>query len=87
MVLFGAGVVEHKITRATAHEEQPAALPAMIAAPPTHTVQADEDIFSIALKYYVTPAELRGENNLKANNLVPGTVLKLPPNATMLAPR
>ena len=85
--LLGARVVGHQIARTAAHEVQPAVLPARIAAPREHTVQAGEDIFVLALKYHVSPSELRDENNLKENNLMPGTVLKLPPDATMPAPQ
>jgi len=53
--------------------------PENAAAARTHTVVANEDIFSIALKYGISPSELRETNNINVNNVAVGTVLKIPP--------
>jgi len=47
----------------------------------THTVQPGEDIFAVALRWGVTPIDLRELNNINGNVLVPGTELKIPPPA------
>ena len=59
-----------------------AELDAAAAAPRTHTVRENEDIVSIAILYDVSPSTLMDLNDLKSGEaLVPGRVLKLPPNA------
>lgn len=65
--------------------EAPAAEPAAPAASAlTHTVKAGEDTVSIAIMYSVSPSAVMDLNNLKnTDELTPGQVLKLPPNAKL----
>jgi LysM repeat protein len=50
----------------------------------THTVKAGEDTVSIAIMYSVSPSAVMDLNNLKnTDELTPGQVLKLPPNAKL----
>ena len=50
----------------------------------THTVKAGEDTVSIAIMYGVSPSTVMDLNNLKnTDELAPGQVLKLPPNAKL----
>ena len=50
----------------------------------THTVKAGEDTVSIAILYSVSPSAVMDLNNLKnTDELTPGQVLKLPPNAKL----
>ena len=59
---------------------QPAEAPAP--APLTHTVKEGEDLVSIAIAYGISPSALMDINDLKPTDEVkPGQVLKLPPNA------
>jgi len=49
---------------------------------PTHVVEAGEDILGVAVRWNVSPAAIRELNNLAEDaKLVPGMVLKLPPEA------
>ncbi len=45
----------------------------------THTVQPGEDVFSVAIRWGVTPVEVRELNKIEGNVLKPGTELKIPP--------
>ena len=70
-------------TADAAKVEEPAPAPAEEApAQLTHTVKEGEDLVSIAIAYGISPSALMDINNLKPTDEVkPGQVLKLPPNA------
>ncbi len=44
----------------------------------THTVKEGEDIYAVAIRWGVSPSELKALNNLTGPDLQPGTVLKIP---------
>ena len=59
-------------------------LPAVAPAAPTagfqnHTVAPGEDLYSVAIRWGVGTADIKAANNLTGSELVPGTVLKIPP--------
>ena len=65
-------------------EPAPVVEPAPAASALTHTVKAGEDTVSIAIMYSVSPSAVMDLNNLKnTDELTPGQVLKLPPNAKL----
>ena len=41
-----------------------------------------EDLYSVAIRWGVGTADIKAANNLTGSDLVPGTVLKIPPAAT-----
>jgi len=53
-----------------------AAAPA--AATKTYTVKEGEDVYAVAIRWGVSPAELKALNNLTTSDLQPGQVLKIP---------
>lgn len=60
--------------------------PAPVAAPAApaagfqnHTVAPGEDLYSVAIRWGVGTADIKAANNLTGSELVPGTVLKIPP--------
>jgi LysM repeat protein len=59
----------------------PAAAPAAPAAMQNHTVSAGEDLYSVAIRWGVSTADIKAANNLTGSELIPGTVLKIPPAA------
>lgn len=44
-----------------------------------HTVGPDEDLYAVAIRWGVSTADIKAANNLTGSELVPGTVLKIPP--------
>ena len=60
-----------------AEEEKPAEAPAAR----THVVKEGEDLVQIAISYTISPSVLIDLNDLKSEEVKPGQVLKLPPNA------
>jgi LysM repeat protein len=58
----------------------PAAAPA--AATKTYTVKEGEDVYAVAIRWGVSPAELKALNNLTSSDLQAGQVLKIPAVAT-----
>ena len=44
-----------------------------------HTVAPGEDLYSVAIRWGVGTADIKAANNLTGSELVPGTVLKIPP--------
>lgn len=75
---------EKKPEEAAKVEEPAPAQPAEAPAPAqlTHTVKEGEDLVSIAIAYGISPSALMDINDLKPTDEVkPGQVLKLPPNA------
>lgn len=44
-----------------------------------HTVGPDEDIYAVAVRWGVSTAAIKEANNLTSSDLIPGTVLKIPP--------
>ena len=44
----------------------------------TYTVKEGEDVYSVAIRWGVSPKEITNLNNLKSIELEPGTVLKIP---------
>ena len=64
------------------------ALPAPAAATPpvtgyqNHTVAPGEDLYSVAVRWCVGTDAIKSANNLTGSELVPGTVLKIPPAPT-----
>ena len=70
-------------------EPKPTAEPASAPAPKpsgdrpdTYTVQKDETLYRISLKFKMSPEELKALNGLKNNNIRVGQVLKIKPQAT-----
>lgn len=55
-----------------------AAVPAAPAATQTHTVREGEDLYAIAIRWGVSPTELKNLNGLTSNEVKPGQVLKIP---------
>ena len=43
-----------------------------------HIVKRDEDVYAIAIRYGVSPRDLKGANNLSSSDLSPGMVLEIP---------
>jgi len=70
-------------TPAPAATEKPAeeAKPAEAPAGRTHVVKEGEDLVQIAISYTISPSVLIDLNDLKSEEVKPGQVLKLPPNA------
>ena len=64
------------------------ALPAPATATPpetgyqNHTVAPGEDLYSVAVRWCVGTDAIKAANNLTGSELVPGTVLKIPPAPT-----
>jgi len=58
----------------------PAAAPAAEAK--TYTVKEGEDVYAVAIRWGVSPSELKALNNLTSSDLTPGQVLKIPAVAT-----
>jgi LysM repeat protein len=56
-----------------------AAAPAAAAGFQNHTVVAGEDLYAVAIRWGVGTADIKAANNLTGSELVPGTVLKIPP--------
>jgi len=56
----------------------PAAHAAPAAEPKTYTVKEGEDVYAVAIRWGVSPAELKALNNLTSSDLQPGQVLKIP---------
>lgn len=78
-----ASPVEPVVTTEPVVESAPAE-PTPAASDLTHTVKAGEDTVSIAIMYSVSPSAVMDLNNLKnTDELTPGQVLKLPPNAKL----
>ena len=59
-----------------------AAAPAVAAATKTYTVKEGEDVYAVAIRWGVSPAELKSLNNLTSSDLQAGQVLKIPAVAT-----
>ena len=83
-----APAAEQVAPAAPAESAAPVAEPVKEEAPAasalTHTVKAGEDTVSIAIMYSVSPSAVMDLNNLKnTDELTPGQVLKLPPNAKL----
>ena len=75
-----AAKVEEPAPAPTPAAEEPAPAPAPAAL--THTVKEGEDLVSIAIAYGISPSALMDINDLKPTDEVkPGQILKLPPNA------
>jgi peptidoglycan endopeptidase LytF len=55
-----------------------AAAPAAAAETKTYTVKDGEDVYAVAIRWGVSPAELKALNNLTSADLQPGQVLKIP---------
>jgi LysM repeat protein len=51
------------------------------AEPKTYVVKPDEDLYAVAIRWGVSPSELKALNNLTSPELRPGQVLKIPPGA------
>ncbi|MDD5706252.1 MAG: LysM peptidoglycan-binding domain-containing protein, partial [Kiritimatiellae bacterium] len=45
----------------------------------THTVKAGEDVYAVAIRWGVSPTDIKALNNLTGSELTEGTVLKIPP--------
>ena len=56
----------------------PAAHAAPAAEPKTYQVKEGEDVYAVAIRWGVSPAELKALNNLSSSDLTPGQVLKIP---------
>lgn len=61
---------------------QGSAAPAPAAGYQNHTVAEGEDLYSVAIRWGVGTADIKAANSLTGSDLVPGTVLKIPPAAT-----
>lgn len=48
----------------------------------THTVAANEDLYAVAIRWGVSPTDIKTLNNLTGSELTVGTVLKIPPAPT-----
>lgn len=57
------------------------AAPAAAAAGQTYTVKEGEDLYAVAIRWGVSPADLKALNNLSSTELKAGTVLKIPNGA------
>ena len=70
-------------TAPAAAAEKPAeeAKPAEAPAGRTHVVKEGEDLVQIAISYTISPSVLIDLNDLKSEEVKPGQILKLPPNA------
>ena len=53
-----------------------------VAEPKTYVVKPDEDLYAVAIRWGVSPSELKTLNNLTSSELRPGQVLKIPAVAT-----
>jgi len=60
----------------------PTAAPAPAGNRRTHTVRAGEDVYTVAVRWGVSPSDLRALNNLASPDLQEGMVLELPPSAS-----
>ena len=47
----------------------------------TYTVKAGEDLYAVAIRWGVSPSDLKAENNLTSSDLKEGQVLKIPSGA------
>jgi|GEM_PF-5508185 len=56
--------------------EAPAPKP--LGSAPTHTVKDGEDLYTVAVRFGVSPSDLKQLNNLAGRDLTPGQVLKIP---------
>jgi LysM repeat protein len=45
----------------------------------TYTVKEGEDLYAVAIRWGVSPSELKALNNLATHELQPGQTLKIPP--------
>jgi len=54
----------------------PAPAPAAVQ---TYTVKEGEDVYAVAIRWGVSPSELKALNNLATHELRPGQILKIPP--------
>jgi len=54
------------------------AAPVAAAATQTHTVREGEDLYAIAIRWGVSPTELKNLNGMTSNEVKPGQVLKIP---------
>ena len=68
---------------ATLEPAAPPAPPAEAAAPAepafrSYTVREDEDLFAVAIRWGVSPNEIKTLNGLTGNDLKPGTTIKIP---------
>ena len=61
----------------------PAAHAAPAAEPKTYTVKEGEDVYAVAIRWGVSPDELKALNNLTSSDLQPGQVLKIPASAAL----
>lgn len=66
------------VTPAPAVGAAVAAPAAAAAAPKTYTVKEGEDVYAVAIRWGVSPAELKALNNLTSSDLQAGQVLKIP---------
>ena len=62
----------------TAVAPAPAAAPAAAPESKTYTVKEGEDVYAVAIRWGVSPAELKTLNNLTSSDLQTGQVLKIP---------
>jgi len=62
-------------------EAAPAPAPAADANTQTYTVKEGEDIYAVAIRWGVSPSDLKALNNLTSTELKAGTVLKIPGGA------
>jgi LysM repeat protein len=53
----------------------------VVAEPKTYVVKPDEDLYAVAIRWGVSPSELKALNNLTSSELRPGQVLKIPAGA------
>ncbi len=60
-----------------------AAAAAVPAAAKTYTVKEGEDVYAVAIRWGVSPDELKALNNLTSSDLQPGQVLKIPASAAL----
>ena len=56
----------------------PAATPAAESSTQTYTVKEGEDLYAVAIRWGVSPSDLKSLNNLTSTELKAGTVLKIP---------
>ena len=62
--------------------EQPAPTPPAAAQGyETYTVKDGEDVYAVAIRWGVSPSDLKALNNLTSNELKAGQVLKIPRNS------
>jgi len=56
----------------------PPAAPAAESSTQTYTVKEGEDLYAVAIRWGVSPSDLKALNNLTSSELKAGTVLKIP---------